>query len=55
MSVSMYGCETVSVGVLYECIMCIVCVCTYGCETVGVLYECVTVYLCVCVCLGARL
>lgn len=29
--------------------VCIVCVCTYGCETVGVLYESVTVYLCVCV------
>lgn len=28
-SVSMYGCETVSVGVLYECIMCIVCVCVH--------------------------
>ena len=28
---------------------CVLCVCTYGCETVGVLHECVTVYLCVCV------
>ena len=43
-SVSMYGCETVSVGVLYECIMCVVCVCTYGCETVGVCTN-VAVYL----------
>ena len=30
--------------------VCIVCVCTYGCEAVGVLHECVTVYLCVCLC-----
>ena len=50
----MYGCETVSVGVLYERVSVYLCVCMYGCETVnvGVLYECVTAYLCMC---GLRL
>ena len=50
----MYGCETVSVGVLYERVSVYLCVCMYGCQTVnvGVLYECVTAYLCMC---GLRL
>ena len=29
----MYGCETLSVGVLYECVSAYLCVCLYGCET----------------------
>ena len=43
----MCGCETLSVGVLYECVSVYLCVCFYGCETVSVrkLYERVSVYL----------
>lgn len=45
----MYGCETVNVGVLYECVTVYLCVCVWL-ETVvvGVLYEHVSVYLYVC-------
>ena len=56
MWVCMYGCETVNVGVLYECVTAYLCVCVWL-ETgvVGVLYEHFRVYLCVCVHTGVRL
>ena len=43
----MYGCETLSVGVLYERVSVYLCVCMGVRLSVRKLYECVSVHLCV--------